>query len=83
MEYMAIEKDELIGLLSAANKLFALERGGVDNWSWYEDSLGDYLRSWAAEYDLDPDEDWDFGDIAAEDIKRYPTVEKFIRHKRE
>ena len=83
MEYLAIEKDELADLLSAANKLFALERGGVDNWPWYGDSLGDYLRSWAVEYDLDPDEDWDFADIAAEDIKRYPTVEKFIRHKGE
>ena len=83
MEYLAIEKDELVDLLSAANKLFALECGGVDNWSWYGESFGDYLRDWAAEYDLDPDEDWDFGDIAAEDIKRYPTVEKFIRHKGE
>ena len=80
---MAIEKDELVGLLTAANKLFALERGGVYSWSLYGESLEDYLRSWAAEYDLDPDEDWDFGDIVAEDIKRYPTVEKFIRHKGE
>lgn len=83
MEYLAIEKDELVELLSAANKLYALNCGGVDNWSWYWDSLDDYLRSWAAEYNLDPDEDWGFADIAAEDIKRYPTVEKFIRHKEE
>lgn len=83
MEYLAIEKDELVGLLSAANKLAALGRGGVDNWSWYGESLGDYLCSWAAEYNLDPDGDWDFADIAAEDVKRYPTVEKFIRHKEE
>lgn len=83
MEYLVIEKDELVGLLSAANKLAALRRGGVDNWSWYWDSLDDYLHDWAAEYDLDPDEDWDFTDIAAEDIKRYSTVERFIRHKEE
>jgi hypothetical protein len=83
VEYLAIEKDELVGLLSAANKLYALNCGGVDNWSWYWDSLDDYLRSWAAEHDFDPDEDWGFVDIAAEDIKRYPTVEKFIRHKEE
>lgn len=83
MEYLVIEKDELTDLLSAANRLSALERGGVDNWSWYGESLGDYLRDWVAEYDLDPDEDWDFADIAAEDIKRYSTVEKFIRHKEE
>ena len=83
MEYLAIEKDELVGLLSAANKLYALECGGVDNRSWYGESLGDYLRSWAAEHNFEPDEDWSFADIAAEDVKHYPTVEKFIRHKGE
>lgn len=49
MEYCLVPKEELKELLAARDKLAALERGGVDNWSWYSDSLNDYLKEdWEA-----------------------------------
>ena len=36
----SISQDEYDRLVSRDNKLDALERGGVDNWEWYEESLG-------------------------------------------
>ena len=49
MEYCLVPKEELKELLAARNKLAALESGGVDNWSWYSDSLNDYLEEdWEA-----------------------------------
>ena len=44
MEYCLVPKEELKELLAARDKLLALESGGVDNWSWYSDSLNDYLK---------------------------------------
>lgn len=37
-----IKTEELIELLESYNKLTALERGGVDNWEWYRESINDY-----------------------------------------
>ena len=44
IEYCLVPKEELKELLAAQDKLAALEYGGVDNWSWYSDSLNDYLK---------------------------------------
>lgn len=35
---------QLVALEADAMKLAALESGGVDNWSWYGDSLFDYKK---------------------------------------
>ena len=31
-----VSKEELIELIEALYRLAALERGGVDNWEWYD-----------------------------------------------
>ncbi len=36
-----IELNELIDLLWSRNRLDALERSGVDNWTWYDESRPD------------------------------------------
>ncbi len=36
---MEVEMSRLAELLRKEWKLMALERGGVDNWDWYDDSL--------------------------------------------
>jgi hypothetical protein len=55
-----VKKEKLIKLIAAYYKLQALEAGGVDNWSWYSDSLNDFLRE-VMPNNLDEDEYWDYG----------------------
>lgn len=65
-------------------KYLALERGGVDNWGWYGESLGDFLRECCLEnhpsrteedfneeyYDFDVvvDEDLDKGKFTMQEV---------------
>ena len=39
-----ISEKQLSSLLEEAYRYEALESGGVDNWSWYSESLKDYLN---------------------------------------
>ena len=58
-----ISTRELAQLLTASNKLAALEAGGVDNWEWYGESLRDYEK--------------EFGDIdviSDEVIEKYQEI---------
>ena len=43
MKIVQIEVEDLRELLDAAYRYYALERGGVDNWSWYSESISDFL----------------------------------------
>ena len=79
MEYCLVPKEELKELLAARDKLAALERGGVDNWSWYSDSLNDYLiEDWEANKEAymkffnitESDEDFEY-DFTFETIAEY------------
>lgn len=45
MTDVKITREKLETLERAAKKLEALERGGVDKWEWYEESLRDYHNS--------------------------------------
>ena len=75
IKYRCVPEQELIDILEAAHKYWALEAGGVDNWNWYCDSLLDYLKASAAETNLNPDDDdWDFVSIAKQDLDKYPTA---------
>lgn len=49
-EYIAVPASELVDLIADQMKLMALEAGGVDNWSWYGESLGDFLENLPDEY---------------------------------
>ena len=44
MKKYIIDEQRLKELLKAELKLMALEGGGVDNWSWYCDSLNDFFK---------------------------------------
>lgn len=41
-----ISESELRDLLNAYYTLAALEAGGVDNWSWYSESISDFKRNY-------------------------------------
>jgi len=45
-KYYKISEEKLRDLLDAYYRLVALERGGVDNWSWYSDSMEDFIKSY-------------------------------------
>ena len=42
-EYVAVPVSEMIDLIADQMKLMALDAGGVDNWSWYSESISDFL----------------------------------------
>ncbi len=44
METITITIEEYRSLLRDKHTLCALECGGVDDWSWYSESLSDYAR---------------------------------------
>jgi hypothetical protein len=39
-----VSEERLRDLIEAEEKLCALNAGGVDNWSWYGDSIRDYIE---------------------------------------
>lgn len=50
-EYVAVPVSEMIDLIADQMRLMALDGGGVDNWSWYGDSISDALESMPQCYD--------------------------------
>lgn len=73
--YRLVKEDELLHLLEQNFRLIALENGGVDNWEWYGESLGDFLSEWVRRKKVDPTDDWTFEDIAEEDLMDYEIYE--------
>jgi hypothetical protein len=69
--YRKIEENALRDLLIAAHRCHALERGGVDNWNWYSESIRDYVDDCIV-----TDEQYydSIEDIAEEDLKNYAYV---------
>lgn len=65
---------QLEKLLRRSLLLNALECGGVDNWSWYGESIGEFINSWAEENNKDSNEDWDLEDMAREELKFYEEL---------
>lgn len=77
MIYCLVPKDELKDLLYDSLKLQALECGGVDNWSWYGDSIRDFIDAAKADYNVPKDDDdFDISDMAEVDVEGYRTVEE-------
>lgn len=77
MIYCLVPKDELKDLLYDSLKLQALECGGVDNWSWYGDSVRDFIDAAKADYNVPKDDDdFDISDMAEVDVEGYRTVEE-------
>ena len=83
MQYLIEEKD-LIELLSNSLRLEALERDGVDNWTWYGDGFRDFLKEIAEEngVTLEEDSDFSFQDAAQLIIKlKYDVLDAYYVNK--
>lgn len=50
MKYYKISEKELIDLLVSQLELNQLQCSGVDNWSWYGEGYGDFMKEEASEY---------------------------------
>jgi hypothetical protein len=71
-EYIAVPASDMIELISCQLKLAALEAGGVDNWTWYGESVGDFLGRLPDEYGMKFWE-WAYNEKSADE-----TVEDFV-----
>lgn len=60
-----ISKEQLEKYIQGYLQYIALENGGVDNWSWYGASLGDFLENHGA---------MDFSELVEEEIRQYEVV---------
>lgn len=72
-----ISKSKLIRLLNAEMELEALQAGGVDNWTWYSESLHDYVKGYLEENEIDEDEvseGFCIHDIAEKEAETYEEV---------
>lgn len=77
MIYCLVPKNELMDLLYDSLKLQALECGGVDSWTWYGDSVRDFIDAAKADYNVpEDDDDFDISDMADVDVEGYRTVEE-------
>ena len=77
MIYCLVPKDELKDLLYDSLRLQALDCGGVDNWDWYGASIGDFIDTAKADYNVpEDDNDFDISDMADVDVEGYRTVEE-------
>lgn len=76
MIYCLVPKDELKDLLYDSLKLQALEVSGVDNWTWYGDSIRDFIDAAKVDYNVPDDDDFDISDMADVDVEGYRTVEE-------
>lgn len=77
MIYCLVPKDELKDLLYDSLRLQALDCGGVDNWTWYGDSIRDFIDAAKADYNVpEDDDDFDISDMADVDVEGYRTVEE-------
>lgn len=74
-KYRLVLEEELLQILKAYNKFLALESAGVNNWEWYGEAIWYYLDDFLKEQNLDPDDDWNYGDIAKMNIKKFPSME--------
>ncbi len=77
MTYCLVPKNELVDLLYDSLKLQALECGGVDNWSWYGDSIRDFIDAAKVDYNIpEDDDDFDISDMASVDVEGYEMIER-------
>ena len=77
VKYCLVPKDELKELLYDSLTLQALECGGVDNWSGYEQSIEDFIEAAKVDYSVpEDDDDFDISDMADVDVEGYRTVEE-------
>lgn len=71
--YFKVPESRLLQLLSAEITLLALESGGVDNWSWYGESLNEFFEDTRKDPIYEQVEC--SADAAAIDIQYYEEIE--------
>lgn len=75
MKYYEIDEQDLKSLLYQAHKLTALECGGVDNWSWYGESISEFCEEVKKEIPALKDEPKVYiEDITNETLKQYKVI---------
>ena len=71
-KYYYISETDLRELLAAAHYAWALECGGVDNWTWEGESRHDYLKQYNAEHGTNFEY---FEELADCEVTTYQRVE--------
>lgn len=71
-KYYKISETDLLSLLVAANQFWALDQGGVDNWTWCGESCNDYLDRCNEELNTDFE---DFEALAEYEVTTYQRIE--------
>ena len=78
MKYYKISEDLLRQFIRQDHRLIALESGGVDNWSWYSESLHEYGEILADTYNLNFDGFFSdlIEDVVDKDIQKFDIIEE-------
>lgn len=75
MKYYKISEDQLKSFIESEEILTALQSGGVDNWSWYGESLYNYYEEYADENNLkEYPPDLGIEAIVDNEIKKYEVL---------
>ena len=75
MKYYKISEDQLKSFIESEEILTALQSGGVDNWSWYGESLYNYYKEYADENNLkEYPPDLGIEAIVDNEIKKYEAL---------
>lgn len=70
---IGFEENDLVYLISMANKMEALEWDGVDNWCGYGESFKKYKADWAENLGIDKKEaeNMTFEELARIEVKQF------------
>lgn len=75
MKYYEIREDDLKSLLYESYQMQALESGGVDNWSWYGESISEFCKEMKEEIPaLQNQSEVYIEDIVDKTIKNYKVI---------
>ena len=75
MKYYKISEDQLKSFIESEEILTALQSGGVDNWSWYGESLYNYYKEYTDENNLkEYPPDLGIEAIVDNEIKKYEAL---------
>lgn len=69
-KYYLVEEKEMINLLDSYLHLLALEQGGVGDWEWYYESLGEFIDH----HKLDHGIRYTIRDMAKEELSNYSAM---------
>ena len=72
--FYPISEEELRDLLYCRHTLTALECGGVDNWSWYGESISDYEKIYCDENGIE--DNLCISEIVEKEISKYEPIKK-------